>query len=379
VSDRLLIAHVVGARPNYMKVAPVYRALAENGLVEQSLIHTGQHYDETLNDVFFTQLPLPRPDIELRIGSGLHGAQTARALERLEGAFIELKPDLVLVPGDINSTLAGALAAVKLHVPVCHLEAGLRSFDWEMPEEHNRKVADHVASLLLASSADAIVNLEREGIAGSHVVLVGNTMIDTLLSNLDAAREAAIWRRYGLQQGSYVLVTLHRPSLVDDPELLERSLAGLEALARALPVVFPMHPRTLSRIEMLGLGVPDGVMIAPPLPYIDFLSLQAGAAAVVTDSGGVQEETTSLGVPCFTLRDNTERPVTITHGTNTLLGLDPARLAAVPQLLAGGQRHPPGLGPRPALWDGAAGVRAAAAIEIYLGVAVDAGDAEAAA
>jgi UDP-N-acetylglucosamine 2-epimerase (non-hydrolysing) len=378
VTDRLLIAHVVGARPNYMKVAPVYRALAENGLVEQSLIHTGQHYDETLNDVFFTQLPLPRPDIELQVGSGLHGEQTARALERLERAFIELKPDLVLVPGDINSTLAGALAAVKLHVPVCHLEAGLRSFDWEMPEEHNRKVADHLASLLLAPSAEAILNLEREGITGSHVVFVGNTMIDTLLSNLNAAREAATWRRYGLEQGRYVLVTLHRPSLVDEPELLERSLAGLEVLARALPIIFPMHPRTLSRIEMLGVGVPDGVMIAPPLPYIDFLSLQAGAAAVVTDSGGVQEEATALGVPCFTLRDNTERPVTITHGTNTLLGLDPARLAAVPQLLAGARRHPPELGP-PALWDGAAGVRAGAAIEIYLGVAADAGEAEAAA
>lgn len=349
------IAHVVAARPNYMKVAPVWAALRSYEL-EQVLIHTGQHYDANLKDVFFGELTLPAPDVELEVGSGTHAEQTARALVGLEESFARLEPDLVVVPGDVNSTFAGALAAVKLGIAVCHLEAGLRSFDWTMPEEHNRKLADHLSSLLLTTSADANENLAREGIT-EGVCLVGNTMIDSLELSRDAATELAAWRRFGLEPGSYVLVTLHRPALVDDPALLSRTLAALVSLAESLPVIFPLHPRTRARIDRLPLDVPAGLHLTPPLAYTEFLSLQIGSAAVVTDSGGVQEETTALGIPCFTLRENTERPVTITHGTNTLLGLAPERIADVPALLSM-PREPR----RPELWDGAAGVRAAAAV-----------------
>jgi UDP-N-acetylglucosamine 2-epimerase (non-hydrolysing) len=356
------VVHVVGARPNYMKMAPVYAELAQTGLVEQYLIHTGQHYDKQLNDVFFSELPLPEPDVMLEVGSGSHAEQTARALVGLERAFVELKPDLVVVPGDVNSTLAGALAAVKLQIPVCHLEAGLRSFDWEMPEEHNRKIADHLATLLLAPSQDAVRNLAAEGITGERVVLIGNTMIDSLLVNLETARARAAWGDYGLKRSRYVLVTLHRPALVDDAELLEKTISALGVVARTFPVVFPMHPRTRARLEDAGVGIPEGVQITHPLSYTEFLSLELGAGAVVTDSGGVQEETTALGVPCFTLRDNTERPVTVTNGTNVVLGLDPGRLIEVPHRLRG-----PRVAPRPPLWDGAAGKRAAIEIERVLG------------
>jgi UDP-N-acetylglucosamine 2-epimerase (non-hydrolysing) len=360
-----LVVHVVGARPNYMKVAPVYSALQRRGAVQQRLIHTGQHYDAAVKDVFFAELPLPQPHVQLEVGSGAHGEQTARALAGLESVFAELDPDLVVVPGDVNSTLAGALAAVKLQIPVCHLEAGLRSFDWAMPEEHNRRVADHLSTLLLTHSQDAHENLEREGITGEAVVFVGNTMIDTLLANVRKARRLAVWRRFGLRAASYVLVTLHRPALVDDTDLLGRTMRALEAVAREVPVVFPVHPRTLDRLTTLGFVASERLVVATPLPYRRFLSLQAGAAAVVTDSGGVQEETTALGVPCFTLRDNTERPVTVTHGTNTVLGLDPDRIADVPALLA---ERPAERGVPP-LWDGRAGERAAEAIERALGVA----------
>jgi UDP-N-acetylglucosamine 2-epimerase (non-hydrolysing) len=355
--DAPLIAHVVGARPNYMKVAPVYAELERRGTIEQRLIHTGQHYDALVNDVFFSELPLPEPHVKLGIGSGLHGAQTARALERLEEVFVKMLPDLVLVPGDINSTLAGALAATKLGIPVCHLEAGLRSFDWSMPEEHNRRLTDHLSTLLLTHSEEANENLRGEGIPSEIVEFVGNTMIDTLLANVDHARASAAWRGIGLEQRGYVLVTLHRPALVDSDDRLRATLGGLEAIARELPVVFPVHPRTEARMRDLGV-ITEGLHVVPPLPYSAFLSLQCGAAAVVTDSGGVQEETTALGIPCFTLRDNTERPVTISHGTNTLLGLDPNRLAEVPQRL---KRHRATV--VPPLWDGLAGHRAADAIE----------------
>jgi UDP-N-acetylglucosamine 2-epimerase (non-hydrolysing) len=360
---RRVVAHVVGARPNYMKMAPVHAELARRGLVDQYLIHTGQHYDAQLSDVFFSELPLPEPDVMLTVGSGTHAEQTARALVGLEQAFVELQPDLVILPGDVNSTLAGALAAVKLQIPVCHLEAGLRSFDLTMPEEHNRKVADHLSSLLLAPSPDAVENLAAEGISGRHVALIGNTMIDSLFANVAAARRLAAWRTYGLNRRRYVLVTLHRPALVDDSELLGQTLTALGVVARAFPVVFPMHPRTRARIDAEQLEVPERVHIVEPLPYTPFLSLEVGAAAVITDSGGVQEETTALGVPCFTLRDNTERPVTVTDGSNVVLGLDPSRLAEVPQLLRG-----PRVARRPALWDGLAGKRAADEIERSLDV-----------
>jgi UDP-N-acetylglucosamine 2-epimerase (non-hydrolysing) len=358
---RRRIAHVVAARPNYMKIAPVWRAL-EAYDADQFLIHTGQHYDRNLNAIFFGELTLPDPDVELKVGSGTHGEQTARALVGLEQAFESLQPDLVIVPGDVNSTFAGALAAAKLGIAVCHVESGLRSFDTSMPEEHNRKLTDHLSSLLLTTSQDANENLEREGIT-SGVTLVGNTMIDTLERARAAATELGAWRRFGCEAGSYVLATLHRPALVDNADLLRRTLAGLATLSESHPVIFPVHPRTRARIDELALGPAEGVQLVEPLPYTEFLSLELGSAAVVTDSGGVQEETTALGVPCFTLRDNTERPVTITQGTNTLLGLSPDRIADVPGLLTGTAplRRPP-------LWDGAAGVRAAAAIAAALGV-----------
>jgi UDP-N-acetylglucosamine 2-epimerase (non-hydrolysing) len=356
---RPLVVHVVGARPNYMKIAPLYAALEARGTVEQRLIHTGQHYDKSVKDVFFDELPLPTPHIQLEVGSGAHGAQTARALAGLEEAFQELEPDLVIVPGDVNSTLAGALAAVKLGHPVCHLEAGLRSFDWAMPEEHNRRLTDHLSSLLLTHSPEAFENLAREGVQSTRIRYVGNTMIDTLLGNVGAAKELKVWEELGLAPRGYVLVTLHRPALVDSPELLRATMRSLLRIAAELPVVFPVHPRTRSRLD--GLGIPPGsVHLVDPQPYGRFLSLEAEAAAVITDSGGVQEETTVLGVPCFTLRDNTERPVTVTHGTNTLLGLDPARLAEIPERL---KTHRPAL--TPPLWDGLAGGRAADEVEAF--------------
>jgi UDP-N-acetylglucosamine 2-epimerase (non-hydrolysing) len=354
---RPLVVHVVGARPNYMKVAPVFAALAADGRVEQQLVHTGQHYDSLLNDVFFAELPLPPPDVRLEIGSGTHGEQTARALVGLESHFADVRPDLVLVPGDVNSTLAGALAAAKLQLDVCHLEAGLRSFDRAMPEEHNRRLTDHLSTLLLTPSTDADANLAAEGIDGVRVRFVGNAMIDTLLANVERAREREEWRTYGLERGGYVLVTLHRPALVDDPELLSRTIAALARLAATLPVVFPAHPRTAQRLPGLGVRIPDRLHIVEPLPYTPFLSLHLGAAAVVTDSGGIQEEATALGVPCFTLRANTERPVTVTHGTNTVLGLEPELIESVAGRLEA--RREPRV---PPLWDGRAGERSAAAI-----------------
>ncbi len=345
-----------------MKVAPVYAELERRGTVDQQLVHTGQHYDASVKDVFFAELPLPHPHVELEVGSGSHGKQTAKALASLEDVFVELRPDLVVVPGDVNSTLAAALAAVKLHIPVCHLEAGLRSFDRTMPEEHNRRLTDHVSTLLLAPSEDGVENLANEGIGPDGVALVGNTMIDTLLANVGQAREIAAWKEHGLKSRDYILVTLHRPALVDSTELLRETMLALEGIAVDLPVVFPVHPRTRARLAALRLDH-GRVQLIDPQPYNRFLSLEAEAAGVVTDSGGVQEETTVLGVPCFTLRENTERPVTVTHGTNLVLGLDPARLAEIPERLSVGRPHlvPP-------LWDGHAGERASDEIEWMLEV-----------
>jgi UDP-N-acetylglucosamine 2-epimerase (non-hydrolysing) len=356
-----LVVHVVGARPNYMKVAPVYAALERRGRLDQRLVHTGQHFDALLKDVFFAELPLPRPHVELHTGSGSHAEQTGRALIELERVFVDLQPDLVAVAGDVNSTLAGALAAVKLGVPVCHIESGLRSFDWSMPEEHNRRVTDHLSTLLLTHSEDANENLAAEGIPEERIAFVGNTMIDTLLASVDAARALKAWREHDLEPGKYVLVTLHRPSLVDVPELLGRTVEALDEVARSLPVIFPVHPRTRRTLEAEGLAKRTSVVLTEPLPYRAFLSLEADAAAVVTDSGGIQEETTVLGVPCFTLRDNTERPVTVSVGTNTVLGLEPEALRKIPTLLVGrpAAQVPP-------LWDGRAGERAADAVENLL-------------
>jgi UDP-N-acetylglucosamine 2-epimerase (non-hydrolysing) len=346
MASRPLVVHVVGARPNYMKVAPVYAEIERRGNLEQRLIHTGQHYDAIMKDVFFAELALPRPHVEL-------DAQTTEdALTGLEGVFTELQPDLVIVAGDVNSTLAGAVAASKCGIPVCHIESGLRSGDWLMPEERNRVITDHLSTLLLTHSDDADRNLVAEAVT-AKISFVGNTMIDTLRANEDAALALEAWREFGLEPGRYVLVTLHRPRLVDDPDLLARTIAAFDDVAESLPVIFPVHPRTRKNL--------DGstrVLLTEPLPYRQFLSLEAKAAAVVTDSGGIQEETTVLRIPCFTLRENTERPVTIELGTNTLLGLEPERLRELPALLA-----KPKHGQIPPLWDGHAGERAAEEIE----------------
>ncbi len=359
------VVHVVGARPNYMKVAPLYAALAASTSFAQHLVHTGQHYDSELKDVFFDELPLPAPEIELHVGSGSHAEQTARALVGLERAFEELRPDLVVVPGDVNSTLAAALAASKLNIPVCHLEAGLRSFDRLMPEEQNRRLTDHLSTLLLTHSETANENLAHEGIPLERVVFVGNTMIDTLLMFVERARALEAWRRFDLVKSSYVLVTLHRPELVDDPLSLASVVDALRDLSRRIPVLFPTHPRTGARLADLGLDrlVEPGLTLCEALPYSEFLSLELGAAAVVTDSGGVQEETTVLGVPCFTVRASTERPVTITHGTNSLLGVDPRSLRELEPLIELARSR---TALRPPLWDGHAGTRAAEAIERLL-------------
>lgn len=345
---------VVGARPNFMKTAPVVRALRALE-ADVRLLHTGQHYDPEMSGVFVAQLGMPEPDVFLGVGSGRHGAQTARALEGIEDDLLAWRPDMVVVPGDVNSTLAGALAAVKLEIPVCHLEAGLRSYDRRMPEEHNRVLADHASTLLLVHSEGAISNLASEGIH-DVVVNVGNTMIDTLMEHLPTARAGNALTSLGLEPRSYLLVTLHRPALVDDPALLGATLEELRRLAEHVPVVFPVHPRTRERIESADARM-GALRLTPPLPYLDFLQLEAEALAVLTDSGGVQEETTALGVRCFTLRDTTERPVTIELGTNELLGVRPERIAEIPRLLET-HRAPAGV----PLWDGAAAPRAARAI-----------------
>lgn len=348
------ILSIVGTRPNFMKTAPVIKELHRRGNDFQSiLVHTGQHYDDLMARVFFEEMGVGFPDISLLVGSGAHGAQTARVMERLEPVLIEERPDLVLVPGDVNSTLAAALVASKLGIAIGHIEAGLRSFDRTMPEEINRVVTDQISDHLFVHSPEAVGNLKREGCAPEKIHSVGNTMIDTLHALRARFDGRPTLRTLGLEDEQYLLVTLHRPALVDGP-LLEETIARLSEVSRTLPVIFPAHPRTRARLREGAAGpASDGLHIIGPLGYLEFMGLVAGAAGVLTDSGGIQEETTVLGVPCFTLRDNTERPVTVQQGTNTLLGLDPARIASVPELLAaprGGATVPDG-------WDGHAAVR----------------------
>ena len=355
------VCFVVGARPNFMKSAPVHRELAAlDPSLELVLLHTGQHYDDGMSDVFLRELGMPHPDEFLGIGPGTHAEQTAKALIGIERVLIEREIDLCVVAGDVNSTLAGALAAVKLGVKLAHIESGLRSFDRAMPEEHNRVLTDHVSDILLAHSDEAIMNLSREGISLDAVHLVGNTMIDSLLEHLDTARTRRSWEQWGLAAGGYALVTLHRPAIVDDHAKLAAVTDGLIALAADQPVIFPAHPRTLRNLTASGDDArlrQAGVIVTEPLGYLDFLCLEADAAFVVTDSGGVQEETTALSVRCFTLRDSTERRVTEELGTNTVLGAQPERLAEIPRLL---ERPKPGeVVPG---WDGAAGARAAAVL-----------------
>ena len=359
-----LVLHVVGARPNFMKVAPLVAALARRG-TPQRLVHTGQHFDERMSGVFFEELGLPRPDAYLGVGSGSHAEQTARVMIAFERALAETRPRpaLVVVPGDVNSTVAAALVAAKMGVPVAHLEAGLRSADRTMPEEVNRVVTDHLSDLLLTPSPDADENLRREGIDGGRVVRVGNLMIDTLRKHLAQARALAVPERLGLSRGGYAVVTLHRPSNVDDPAVLGRLLGALARVARELPVIFPVHPRTRARLAAPGLADAAGALrLVEPQGYLEFLSLTSAARLVLTDSGGLQEESTALGVPCLTLRENTERPITVSEGTNEVVGTDPERIVAAALRAAGGKT------PRrcPALWDGRAADRAADAIGAFL-------------
>ncbi|HEX6583952.1 MAG TPA: UDP-N-acetylglucosamine 2-epimerase (non-hydrolyzing) [Thermoleophilaceae bacterium] len=351
------IVYVVGTRPNFVKMAPVIAELwARLPAARHVLVHTGQHYDRLMSQVFLDTLGVPEPDYTLGVGSGTHAKQTARVMERIEPVLELERPDAVVVPGDVNSTLAAALVAVKLGIPIAHVESGLRSFDRSMPEEVNRIVADAFALHLFVHCHDAIANLTTEGVSKGRIHFVGNTMIDSLVAMEDRFRAAETYKRFGLAAGRYLLVTLHRPALVDGP-LLNEVLLRLEAVSRELPVLFPVHPRTRKMLER----VPSSrrLLLTQPLGYLDFLSLEAAAAAVLTDSGGVQEETTHLGVPCFTLRDNTERPVTVSEGTNTLLGLDPARIDDILPTLD--RVHAPAS--RPELWDGHAAVRVAEVLE----------------
>lgn len=351
------IVHVVGARPNFMKVAPTMDALSSLERVDQLLIHTGQHYDAELSDVFFEDLDLPEPDHFLGVGSGSHAEQTGRIMLALEPLLASEAPDAVLVAGDANSTMASALTAAKTDVPVVHLEAGLRSRDRSMPEEINRIVADHLADLLLTPSRDADENLISEGVVSERIRFVGNTMIDSLLLHEPKARRLAVARTdYDVED--YLLVTLHRPSLVDDLTRLGEVLAVLDEIAIERPVLFPVHPRTRKNLRRQGWH-PSRVRLLDPQPYLRFLSLEIDAAAVLTDSGGIQEETTVLGVPCFTLRSTTERPVTVSEGTNRVLGVGRTALAALEAALHQPlTRHPC----MPEGWDGRAAVRVAEAI-----------------
>jgi UDP-N-acetylglucosamine 2-epimerase (non-hydrolysing) len=354
---------VVGARPNFMKMAPILEALRAYRAISPFLVHTGQHYDEEMSRVFFTELGLPQPDRDLGVGSDTHGRQTGRIMIAFDELLAERHARMVVVVGDVNSTVACSLVAVKRGVPVAHVEAGLRSRDWSMPEEINRLVTDAVSELLFATSPDALVNLKAEGIPDSKVHLVGNPMIDTLRRHLPAAGARKTADRLGFAEGGYALVTLHRPSNVDDAGSLGRILGALQELSARIPVLFPVHPRTEVRIQQSGFRPAGSLRLIDPLGYLDFLSLMTTARFVVTDSGGIQEETTALGVPCLTLRANTERPITITEGTNRLLGTDPTSILPEADAILAGRSAEPRC---PALWDGRAGERIAATLGHYL-------------
>jgi UDP-N-acetylglucosamine 2-epimerase (non-hydrolysing) len=361
------IACFVGARPNFMKMAPLLRALEAHSQVDVTLVHTGQHYDSSLSDVFFEDLGMRRPDVSLEVGSGSHGQQTARVLERTEefllGRVGDATIDRVVVVGDVNSTMAVSLAAVKLGVSVAHVEAGLRSFDRGMPEEINRIVTDSIADLLLVSEPAGLENLRREGHVEDQIHLVGNVMIDTLLHLLPSARNRDTLARFSLVPQGYGVVTLHRPSNVDDPQTLADLLQALVDISQDLPLVFPIHPRTKKQIERYDLSDvlnnARGILELPPLGYLDFLSLTSQAKVIVTDSGGLQEETTALGIPCLTMRGTTERPVTVQQGTSTLIGSDVGQLRVqMAAVLEGTYKT----GSCPELWDGQAAERIAAVL-----------------
>lgn len=362
---------VAGARPNFMKVAPVYRTLTSSPRFSVTLVHTGQHYDKELSGVFFRELGLPDPEIRLDVGSGSHGVQTARVLERFENALVDREPDLVVVVGDVNSTMACALAATKTEYRsgrrprVAHVEAGLRSFDRTMPEEINRVVTDALSDFLFTSEESANLNLSREGIPAEKIFFVGNVMIDTLLDQARRASALKAWETFGLEEREYAVLTLHRPSNVDDSAVLTDLMGTLDEVGQRIPIIFPAHPRTIARAREFRIDVPprSGLRLTEALGYVEFLSLMGSARLVLTDSGGIQEETTVLGIPCLTLRENTERPATITQGTNRLVGRDRNRiLEAVGHILDGEVRRVQ----VPELWDGKAATRIVKNLEVCL-------------
>lgn len=364
MADPLKIFNIVGARPNLVKIAPLMREMRKHASIRPILVHTGQHYDEKLSDVFFRQMGIPKPDFNLEVGSGSHAWQTAEILKRIEPLLVEKKPDLIIVVGDVNSTIAASLAAVKLGIPVAHVEAGLRSFDRTMPEEINRILTDALADHLFVTEEDAIANLLKEGRPRDRIYLVGNVMIDALRQFLPLAQKSNIGKELGLLDGNgfvpFAVLTLHRPSNVDSIQTLEKLLAAINAVANELPVVFPVHPRTQDRLKDARVRHHPHLRLIPPVGYLDFLCLLNRAALVLTDSGGIQEETTALGVPCLTLRKNTERPITVTEGTNQLVGQDPTKIvSATQEILAGKTKG----GRVPKLWDGHAAERI---IEILL-------------
>jgi len=359
-----MITLVAGTRPNFMKIAPIWRVLMERNHPVR-LIHTGQHFDPTMSEVFFRDLGMPTPHVYLNAGGGSHGKQTAAVLVGIENDLVEHRPQLVLVVGDVTSTLSAALAAAKLGIPIAHVEAGLRSRDWTMPEEINRVLTDQLSDLLLIPSHDARENLLKEGIEDRRILFVGNVMIDSL--HHAVAKPTDALERFGVSKGGYAVATLHRPANVDSREAFLATLKALEAVSSRIPLLFPVHPRTTARAESLGLadqlkGMP-GLKTIPPVGYNDFVTLMASARFVATDSGGIQEETTALGIPCLTMREGTERPITVTEGTNTIVGMDAGRIAReVDAILAGRGKS----GRVPEGWDGKTGERIADALERFL-------------
>lgn len=359
---------VCGARPNFMKIAPVLRAMQRHGGLAHYLVHTGQHYDEKMSGSFFSDLGIPKPDVDLGVGSGSHAEQTGRIMVEFEKVCEREKPDLVVVVGDVNSTMACAIVAKKLWIPVAHIEGGLRSGDLRMPEEINRLVTDSITDLFFTTDPDANTNLRREGIPEERIHFSGNVMIDTLMENLKRAEESKVLESFGLQPKQYAFLTLHRPSNVDEAPVLKGLLEAFDYIQQRVKLVFPVHPRTLGRIDAFGLRpLLDGMknlLLAEPLAYRDMLQLNRHALFALTDSGGLQEETTVLGVPCITLRENTERPVTVEVGTSELAGNDPAKIRnAVDRILAGKWKK----GGLPEGWDGKASERIVKAIKEYLG------------
>jgi UDP-N-acetylglucosamine 2-epimerase (non-hydrolysing) len=358
------ILNVVGARPNLMKIAPLMDAYAASERIEPILLHTGQHYDHNMSELFFRQLGIPEPEINLGVGSGSHAVQTAEIIRAFEPVVLDRMPSAVLVVGDVNSTIACGLVATKLGIPLVHVEAGLRSFDRSMPEEINRVLTDSISDLLFCTEASGVSNLAREGVDPAKVHLVGNLMIDTMMKHRERAEASPILAELGLEADGYAVLTLHRPSNVDDPETLKGIVDALEVIQRDLPVIFPTHPRTGERLREFGLAgrveALSGLRLIGPAGYLDFLQLMARARLVLTDSGGIQEETTILKVPCLTLRENTERPVTLEVGGNQLVGSDPDRIVSAYRALARGERPQVGT---PPLWDGQAAGRIVAILE----------------